>query len=111
MPDILVNDLRYALRTFRRSPGLAAAAVLSLAVGIGAAAGLFSVMYGVLLNPFPYTSPERIVNLGVTDRGTPRGLFLNTRQLVALQQSDVLEGVIGIDIWTMTLTGGDLPEA
>jgi len=111
VPDILVNDLRYALRTFRRSPGLAAAAVLSLAVGIGAAAGLFSVIYGVLLNPFPYANPERIVSLGMTDRGAPGGLFLNTRQMVALQQSDVLEGVIGIDIWTMTLTGGDLPEA
>lgn len=111
MLDLLVNDVRYALRTFRRSPGFAATAVLSLAAGIAATTGLFSVVYAVLLNPFPYTDADRIVRLGMIDKGTPRGLFLDARQLVALRQSEVLDGAVASDTWPMTLTGQDLPEA
>jgi predicted permease len=109
--DEVLWDVRFALRTFRKSPGFTATAVLSLAVGIGGATGLFSVVYAVLLNPFPYVDADRIVTLGLIDKGTRRGLFLNARQLVDLQQSDVLAGVIATDIWPMTLTGRDLPEA
>src|ERR1700687_240614 len=109
--DACAHDICYALRAFRKTPGCAATAVLSLAVGIGGATGLFSVVYAVLLNPFPYIEADRIVNLGMNDKGTRRGLFLNARQLVDLQQSDVLAGVIAMDIWPMTLTGHDLPEA
>ena len=111
MLDHLVSDIRYALRIFRRSPGFVATAVLSLAVGIAAATGLFSVVYAVLLNPFPYTDADRIVRLAMLDNGRPRGLFLNARQLVALRQSEVLDGVVASDMWPMTLTGQDLPEA
>jgi hypothetical protein len=51
--DILVADLRYALRIFRRCPGFAATAVVSLAVGIAAATGLFSLVNAALLNRVP----------------------------------------------------------
>src|SRR5215471_10878427 len=57
----LRRDRRYALRTFRRSPGFAATAVVSLAVGIAAATALFSVVNAVLLNPFPFADVDRIV--------------------------------------------------
>lgn len=56
-------DFRYALRQFARSPGFAAVAVLTLAVGIGAGVALFSVVHGVLLKPLPYPQPDRIVRL------------------------------------------------
>jgi predicted permease len=109
--DDLRRDLRYALRTFRRSPGFAATAVVSLAVGIAAAAGLFSIVNAALLHPFPFADVNRIVTLGMVDKGTPRGLSVTARQLVALQHSEVFDGTFALDPWQMTLTGRGLPEA
>ena len=111
MLDILAVDFRYALRIFRRSPGVAAMAVVSLAVGIAAATGLFSIVNAALLNPFPFADINRIVRLDMIDKGKPRGLGVTARQLVALQHSDVLDGAFVSNTWEMTLTGQDLPEA
>src|SRR5262245_58519785 len=109
--DILAVDLRYALRIFRRSRGSAATAVVSLAVGIAAATGLFSIVNAALLNPFPFADINRIVRLDMNDKGRPRGLSLTARQLVVLQQSDVLDGAFASNNWQMTLTGRGVPEA
>src|SRR6187399_3045209 len=111
MLDILAADLRYALRIFGRSPGSTATAVVSLAVGIAAATGLFSIVNAALLNPFPFADINRIVRLDMLDKGKPRGLGVTARQLVALQHSDVLDGAFVSNTWEMTLTGQDLPEA
>ncbi|MGB2712950.1 MAG: ABC transporter permease [Vicinamibacterales bacterium] len=105
MLDILIADLRYALRIFRRSPGFAVTAVVSLAVGIAAATGLFSIVNAALLNPFPFTDIDQIVRLDTIYKGKPRGLSVTARQLVALQHSDVFDGAFGLDTWGMTLTG------
>ena len=105
------QDLRYALRTFRRSPGFAATAVVSLAVGIAAATGVFSIVNAALLNPFPFADINRIVRLDMNDKGKPRGLFVTARQLVALQHSEVFDGAFASNTWEMTLTGQGLPEA
>jgi predicted permease len=109
--DTFAVDLRNALRAFRRSPGVAATAVVSLAIGIAAATALFSIVNAALLNPFPFADIDRIVRLDVVDKGGPRGLGVTARQLVALQHSDVLDGAFVSNTWEMTLTGQGLPEA
>jgi hypothetical protein len=58
-----LNDMRYALRTMRRDKAFAAAALLTLSIGIGATVAVFSIVYGVLLRPLPYPEPDRLVRV------------------------------------------------
>lgn len=63
MRDALFQNLRYAVRQLRRSPGVTAVAILSLALGIGANAAIFSLAEQTLLRPLPVREPERLINL------------------------------------------------
>jgi predicted permease len=106
------QDVRYAARQLGRSPGFTATAVLSLALGIGATAAVFSVIWAVLLDPFPYPTADRIVRLQVKPAaGEERGVNLNGPQIRELERAPLLDGVLVVDQWSMALTNGDLPES
>jgi predicted permease len=61
------QDLRYALRQLRRTPGFAITAVLTLALGVGATTAIFTLIYQVMLRPLPVTAPEQLYKLGTAD--------------------------------------------
>ena len=66
---VLMQDLRYAVRTLRRSAGLTTVIVASLAIGIGANTAIFSVVNALLLKPLPYPDPERLAVLWLRSPG------------------------------------------
>jgi putative ABC transport system permease protein len=106
--EVLLRDLRFGFRQLRKSPGFAATAILTLALGIGATAAMFSVIDAVVLRPLPYRDVQRIVSV---QTGSPSGYaqapswpgYLDMRSL-----NTTFDAVAGwVDYWGMTLKVGD----
>jgi len=110
--ETLLQNLRYALRTLRNSPGFAAVAILTLALGIGANTAIFSVVNAVLLQPLSYPNPDRLVELELTSPGGNGNVTSIPKFNVWRQQTDVFDSVAAYDFAGpgINLTGGDRPE-
>jgi predicted permease len=95
----LWQDLRYGLRGLKNRPGFAVLAIATLALGIGAAATIFSVIQNVLLDPFPYTDAERVAMIQIRDAASNqpggRSAFQVPEFLEYQAQNHVFEEVIG----------------
>jgi putative ABC transport system permease protein len=106
-----LQDVRYAFRQFGNHPGFALTAILSLALGIGATVSVFSIVYAVLMNPWPYAGADRISTISLLDKaGEDNWNGLTGPQIRQLRQARSLEDVMGANEWSLTITGGDVPE-
>jgi len=106
----LRHDLRYALRGLRASPGFTAVALLTLAMGIGASTTIFSVANAVLLRPFPYHEPKRIVRLYETNPTTDLFSVSEPNYLDWLQRVRGLSQMAAFTGGNLTLLGDGDPE-
>lgn len=112
--ESFLQDIRYAIRTLRKSPGFTAVAVLTLALGIGANTAIFSVVYAEILRPLPYANPSQLVGVFYSkpqDNVPPEGFFYQD-YLAFREQNNVFSEMAGMTSHSLTLTGhGDPSEA
>ena len=113
MFDIVVSDVRYAVRSLRRAPSFTAICILTLALGVGANTAIFSLVNGVLIKPLGFPAPEKLVALGESPssrggtalRGTTPASFLAWHAGTSVAPMAAYDGV------RLTLTGFGEPES
>ena len=109
--DGLLQDVRYALRTLRRSPAFVTITVLTLALGIGANLAIFTVVNDVLLQPLPFREPERLVRV-FDDLGGAgaKNVGMSVPELQDLERSGIFEKICALYPSSSALSGGDKVE-
>ena len=99
-------DLRHGLQLLRKAPGFTAVAVITLALGIGATTAVYSVVYGVVLNPFPYKDVDTLMSVRVSEPGQNGGrLYYSPAQFLEIAErntifSSTIASTISDILWT-----------
>jgi predicted permease len=107
----LLQDLRYVSRQLAKSRGFTLTAIISLALGIGATTAVFSVVYAVLLDPYPYVASDRMVHFVASTKTDPDWwLEFTGPQYQRLRESPLVESMAAYKGESLTTTGGELPE-
>jgi len=111
--ETIGQDLRYAFRQLRRNPGFALTAIFTLALGIGASTAVFSVAYGVLIDPFPYKDVHTLATPKLCNPDWPRcgwGGYSPAQFNEIVEKTDIFDGVTASTISDVVLTGGSEPQ-
>ena len=112
--DTLLQDVRYALRQFARRPGFTAIAVLSLAIGIGGNSLIYGLVDGLVLHPFPYPDPDRLVAVGLTfpklSSDTTYVETMSPAEYADIRRSRAFSHLAAFDLGNRNISGGDVPE-
>ncbi|HEX7235652.1 MAG TPA: ABC transporter permease [Gammaproteobacteria bacterium] len=116
MLSTLTGDLRYAARTLARNPGFAAAAILTIALGIGVNAGILTTLNGLLYRDLPAPDARELVTIkqtieGVPGRNSRLGGFTTAEYRSLSAQTTTLSGIFGQSDPTRTTLGGESPRA
>src|ERR1700733_8423106 len=98
----MLNDLRYAIRTLRQNPGFALPAIVSIALGIGATAAVFSLGDGLVLRPLPVPNPTQVVKLSSR---TPSGTYGDMSYRDFVDYRDKLQSFDGLAAYSLTPFG------
>lgn len=104
-----LGDLRYAARMLFRSPGFAAAAVLTLALGIGANTAIFSVLNPILFEPLPYPHASRVMMIWDIFQGARSDVTFHTFREIS-SRSHAFESTAVLEPWRPTISGRTEPE-
>jgi predicted permease len=107
------GDIRYGIRSLYRQPSVSVAAIVSLALGIGATSAMFNVIYSTLLDPFPYADADRIVNPSLIDEKqplVPTWFALEPAQYENFIKAKSIDSVLGFSVGGQPETGGEFPE-
>jgi putative ABC transport system permease protein len=108
--ETCAKDLRFGFRSLWKSPGFAIAALIALALGIGANTAIFSVVNAALLRPLPYRNPERIVTIEKSARAKGLPGIPSAQYLAWRAQAGVFEQLAAFSNDNFNLTGGGEPE-
>src|SRR5579864_4036343 len=104
-----IENLRYAFRRLRQNPGFTAVALITLALGIGASAAIFSVVYSVLLRPLPYEKPDQIVRLWESNPERPQMNFADPNFEDVQTQSQSFQALAEFGSDTESVLAGSTP--
>src|SRR5262245_35580291 len=106
-----LRDIRFGARNLLKTRGFAAIAIGSLALGIGGSTAMYSVIYGVILDPFPYKEPDRLISVTVQgERGGNGSYYAIDDFLDIAERNTVFQGVVASTWSDVTWTGDGDPQ-
>ena len=105
--DQFLSDLRFGIRNLIKNPGFALIAAGSLALGIGASTAMYSVIYAVILDPFPYKDVDHLATIALRQPGghTSGGYYSTDQYLEFAERTTIFEGLIASTVSDVVWTG------